>query len=151
MCVCVCVCVCWLLSHVWLFATPWTVACHAPLSMKFFTPEYWSRLPCPLPEPGDLPEPGMEPIAGRLYLLSHQGSLCICMCVCVCVLVVQLLSHVWLLATPWTAACQTSLSFTISRSLLKTHIHWVGDAIQPSPSLWSPSPVFNLSQYQGPF
>ena len=33
--------------------------------------------------------------------------------------VVQLLSHVRLFATPWTAACQTSLSFTISRSLLK--------------------------------
>ena len=34
-CVCVCVCVCVLsqFSHVWLFATPWTVACQAPLSM----------------------------------------------------------------------------------------------------------------------
>ena len=35
-CVCVCVYVCTLvLSHVWLFATPWTVACQAPLSMEF--------------------------------------------------------------------------------------------------------------------
>ena len=33
--------------------------------------------------------------------------------------VVQLLSHVWLFTTPWTAACQASLSFTISWSLLK--------------------------------
>ena len=33
--------------------------------------------------------------------------------------VVQSLSHVWLFATPWTSACQPSLSFTISRSLLK--------------------------------
>ena len=33
--------------------------------------------------------------------------------------VVQSLSHVWLLVTPWTAACQASLSFTISQSLLK--------------------------------
>ena len=32
---------------------------------------------------------------------------------------VQLLSHVWLFVTPWTAACQASLSFTISLSLLK--------------------------------
>ena len=32
---------------------------------------------------------------------------------------VQSLSHVRLFATPWTAACQASLSFTISRSLLK--------------------------------
>ena len=30
----------------------------------------------------------------------------------------QLLSHVWLFATPWTAACQVSLSFTIFQSLL---------------------------------
>ena len=33
--------------------------------------------------------------------------------------VVQLLSHVWLFVTPWTAACQASLSFTTSWSLLK--------------------------------
>ena len=33
--------------------------------------------------------------------------------------VVQLLSHVWLFATPWIAACQASLPFTISQSLLK--------------------------------
>ena len=35
------------------------------------------------------------------------------------VVVVQLLSHVQLFGTPWTAACQASLSFTISQSLLK--------------------------------
>ena len=34
---------CWLLSHVWLFATPWTVAHQAPLSMGFSKKEYWSR------------------------------------------------------------------------------------------------------------
>ena len=33
--------------------------------------------------------------------------------------VVQWVSRVWLLATPWTGACQASLSFTISQSLLK--------------------------------
>ena len=35
------------------------------------------------------------------------------------VVVVQSLSHVWLLVTPWTVAFQASLSFTISQSLLK--------------------------------
>ena len=35
------------------------------------------------------------------------------------VIVIQVLSHVWLFGTPWTAACQASLSFTISWSLLK--------------------------------
>ena len=36
-------------SHVWLFATPWTVAYQAPLSMGFPKQEYWSRLPFPSP------------------------------------------------------------------------------------------------------
>ena len=35
------------------------------------------------------------------------------------VILVQLLSSVWYFATPWTAACQASLSFTISPSLLR--------------------------------
>ena len=33
----------------------------------------------------------------------------------------------------------------------QTHLHWVGDAIQPSHPLSSPSPAFNLSQHQGLF
>ena len=48
-----------LLSHVQLFATPWTVACQAPLSTGFSWQEYWSRLP--FPPPGDLPNPGIKP------------------------------------------------------------------------------------------
>ena len=47
------------LSCVWLFATPWTVAHKAPLSMGFFRQEYWSGLP--FPSPWDLPNPGIEP------------------------------------------------------------------------------------------
>ena len=39
--------------------------------------------------------------------------------ICLSVVVVQLLSLVWLFATPWTASCQASLSYTISQSLLK--------------------------------
>ena len=46
-------------SRVWLFATPWTSACQAPLSMGFPRQEYWSGLPCP--PPGDLPDPGIKP------------------------------------------------------------------------------------------
>ena len=46
-------------SHVWLFATPWTVAHQAPPSMEFSRQEYWSGLPCP--PPGDLPDPGIKP------------------------------------------------------------------------------------------
>ena len=50
---------CSVLSRVQLFATPWTVACQAPLSMGFFRQEYWSGLP--FPPPGDLSEPGVKP------------------------------------------------------------------------------------------
>ena len=48
-----------LLSRVRLFATPWTVAHQASPSMGFSRQEYWSRLP--VPSPGDLPDPGIEP------------------------------------------------------------------------------------------
>ena len=48
-----------LLSHVRLFATPWTVAYQAPPSMGFSRQESWSGLPFPSPE--DLPDPGIKP------------------------------------------------------------------------------------------
>ena len=61
---------------------------------------------------------------------------------------VQLLSHVQHFATPWTAACQASLAFTITQ-LAQTYVHWVSDAIQPScPLLPLSPPAFNLSQDQ---
>ena len=64
---------------------------------------------------------------------------------------VQSLSHAQLFATPWTAACQASLSITNSWSILKL-MSIVGDAILPSHPLLSPSPpAFNLSQHQGLF
>ena len=47
------------LSRVRLFATLWTVAYQAPLSVGFSRQEYWSGLP--FPSPGDLPNPGVEP------------------------------------------------------------------------------------------
>ena len=45
-------------THLCLFATPWTVARQAPLSMGFSRQEYWSGLPFPPSE--DLPNPGIE-------------------------------------------------------------------------------------------
>ena len=57
-CVCVFVCVC-VLSRVWLFVTPWSLASQVPVSMEVSRQEYWSRLPSP--SPGDLPNPGIEP------------------------------------------------------------------------------------------
>ena len=61
MCVYVCVCV---LSCVQLFATSWTVACQALLSMEFSRQEYWSRFQ--FPTSGDLPKPGIEPVSPAL-------------------------------------------------------------------------------------
>ena len=57
--VCVCVCVCELLSLVQLFATPRTTVHQAPLSMGISRQEYWSEFP--VPPPGNLPDPGIEP------------------------------------------------------------------------------------------
>ena len=48
-----------MLIHVRLFATPWTVAHQAPLSMEFSRQEDGSGLP--FPSPGDLPDPGIQP------------------------------------------------------------------------------------------
>ena len=42
----------------------WTVAHQAPLLMGIFRQEYWSELP--FPYPGDLPDPGIEPVSPAL-------------------------------------------------------------------------------------
>ena len=62
------------LSHVRLFATPWTVAYQASPSIGFSRQGHWSGLP--FPSPGDLPDPGIEPRSPALQAdpLSHQGS-----------------------------------------------------------------------------
>ena len=51
-------------SHVRLFVTSWTVACQASLPMNFYRQEYWSGLP--FRSPGDLPNPGIEPVSLEL-------------------------------------------------------------------------------------
>ena len=64
-----------MLSHfscVQLFATPWTVACQAPLSMEFPRQEYRSGLPCP--SPGDLPNPGTETLSLMSPALAGAGG-----------------------------------------------------------------------------
>ena len=49
----------YVLRHVQLFASPWTAAHQAPLSMGFPRQEYWSGLP--FAPPDDLPNPGIKP------------------------------------------------------------------------------------------
>ena len=64
---------------------------------------------------------------------------------------VQLLSHVWLFATPWIAARQASVHYQLPE-FTHTHAHRVSDTIQPSHPLSSPSPPApNPSQHQGLF
>ena len=77
--------------------TPWTVDRQTPLSLGFPGQEYWSGLP--VPSPGDIPNPGIEPeflvspaMAGRFLSLSLQESplafffflMCILLCPCPC-------------------------------------------------------------------
>ena len=59
-------------SRVYLFATPWTVAPQAPLSMEFSRQEYWSVLP--FPTPGDFPNLGMEPMSPMSSALANGFS-----------------------------------------------------------------------------
>ena len=65
---------------------------------------------------------------------------------------VQSLSCVQLFVIPWTAACQASLSYHQLQEFTQTHVYQVGDAIQPSHPLLSPSPpALNFSQHQDLF
>ena len=61
-----------LLTHVWPFATPWTVAHWAPLPMGFFRQEYWSGLPSSSPR--YLPHPGIEPMFPVLQVVPCTGG-----------------------------------------------------------------------------
>ena len=56
------------------FATPWTVACQAPLSMGFPRQEHWRGLP--FPSPGDLPDPGIELTSPALALSALRIYIC---------------------------------------------------------------------------
>ena len=68
-----------LLNCVQLFVIPWIVARQAPLSMGFLRQEYWSGVP--FPPPGDLPDPGIQPVspvapelAGRIFTTEPPGK-----------------------------------------------------------------------------
>ena len=82
-------CVCQSLIRVWLFAIPWTVACKAPLFMRFSRQEYWSGKV--FPSSGDLPDPGIEPgssamqadaftISAPLVQFSSVTQSCLTLC-----------------------------------------------------------------------
>ena len=116
-------------SHVWLCATLWTVARQAPQSMEFSRKEYWSG--SPFTSPGDLPYPAIEPTSLQF---SSVAQSCLTLC--------DHMNH----SMPGLPIHHHLLEFT------QTHVHRVGDAIQPSQPLSSPSPPTpNPSQNQGLF
>ena len=70
---------CLLFSHEVMsdsFATPWMIACQSPVSLGFFRQECWNGLP--FPSPGDLPDPGIEPVppalAGRFFTTEPSAK-----------------------------------------------------------------------------
>ena len=97
-----------------LFATPWTIAHQASLSIEFSRPDYWSGLP------------------GQLVQFSLIAQLCLTLC------------------DPMDCSTPGFPVHYQLPELAQTHVYRVGDAIQPSHPLSSPSPpTFNLSQHQG--
>ena len=142
----------------------------APPSLGFSRQEYWSGLP--FPSPGDLPDPGIKPgspallQADAFYQLSYEGT--------------RLLEFKSLLYCAFTVSASyltlSSVQFSlVSQScptlcdlmncstpglpvhhqlpeFTQTHVYQVGDAIQPSHPLSSPSPpALNPSQHQSLF
>ena len=141
-------------SRVQLFATLRTEARQAPLSMGFSRHEYWSGLL--LCSPGNLPNPGIEPVSpalsGRVFTIKPPGKLLQGMYV---LPMNQFNLVTQSCPTPCNSMNRSMPGLPVHHQLLQcaqTHVHWVGDAIQPPHPLSSLSPpALNLSQYQGLF
>ena len=133
-------CVC---SFVHLFASPWTAACRAPPSIGVPRQEYWSGLPVPSPE--YLPDPGTEPesptLASRFLPTEpprkpqHSTAVAVHSRSC------PTFSNPMDCSTPGFPVLHHLPEFA------QTHVHLVGDAIQPSHPLPPSSPTFSLSYW----
>ena len=115
--------------------TLWTVAHQATLSMGFSRQEYWSGLPCP--PPGDLLYPGIEPVsltspalASRFVTTKANWEVQFSSVTQSC----PTLCNSMNCSTPGLPVHHQLLEF------IQTHVHRVGDDIQPSHPLLSPSP-----------
>ena len=139
-----------MLSHVWHFATPQTIALQSPLSMGFSQQEQWSELP--FPPPGDLPNPRIKSmssvssfaLAGGFFTTEPPGNPS-----------VQFSSVAQSCPTLCDPKNHSMPGLPVHYQLpefTQTHAHRVGDAIQPSHPLLRPSPPApNPSQHQGLF
>ena len=145
----ICVCV-YALSCVQLLVTPWTAACLVPLSMVLSRQEYSSGFPFPIP--GDLPNPGIEPLslaspalADRFFTTVTPGK--------------SIYTYIRSVAQSCPTLCDPMSCSTpglpVHHQLpefTETHVHHVSDAIQPSHPLSSPSPLApNPSQHHSLF
>ena len=128
--------------------------------MGFSRQEYWSRLPFPSPE--DLPDPGIEPKspALRADALTSEPPLADYLAIDVAnISWVIICIHFSSVAQSCLTLCDLMDCSTPGLpvhhqlpELAQSYVHRVGDAIQPSHPLSSPSPpAFNLSQHQGLF
>ena len=118
--------------------------------MGFSRQGYWSGLPCP--SPGDLPAPGIKPpcpaLAGRFLTTQPPGK-----------------PQGWRFSSVQFSCSLVSDSLRphelqharppcppLTHEFTQTHVHRVGDAIQPSHPLLSPSPPApNPSHHEGLF
>ena len=152
-------------SHVQLIAIPWTLSHQAPLSVGLSKQECWSGLP--FPPPGDLPDPGTDPVSLVSPVLKtdslptvppgkpmnthyKEGIYEILYCSSVqCSSVAQLCPT---LCDPMNRSMPGLPVHHQLPEFTQTHVHRVSDAIQPSHPLSSPSPPApNPSQHQGLF
>ena len=131
-----------MLSHVWLFAALWTVDPWAPLSMAFSRQKLWNGFPCPLPE--DLPNPGIKPeslafpaLTGRFFTTSTTWETHYLPWSEV---TWKLLNCVWLFVTPWTIACQASLSMGIFQARILEWVVMPSSRDLPNPEIKPRSP-----------
>ena len=139
------------LSCVWLFATPWTTACQAPLSMGFSM-----EIGCHFLLQGNLPDLGIKSTSlGSPALAVDSLPLCHLGKPPNASSSVQFSSVAQLRPTLCDPMNQSTPGLPVHHQLpefTQTHVHWVGDDIQPSHPLSSPSPPApNPSQHQGIF
>ena len=129
----------------------WTVVHQIPLSMGFSRQQHWNGWSCP--PPGDLPNPGIKctslmsaALAGGFFTISTTWE---------ALPSVQFSSVAQLCLTLCDPMNRCMPGVPVHHQLpefTQTHVHQVGDAIQPSHPLSSPSPPApNPSQHQDLF
>ena len=139
------------LSCVQLLVTPWTAAYQAPPPTGFSMQEYWSEVPLPslvlvtrVPEIKvpiiNIQEWGLKKLATQACKLLPDHT----------IIFSQSVQSFPTLSDPMDCGTPGLPDLYYLLELAQTHVHWIGDAIQPSHPLLSPSPpAFNLSQHQG--